>query len=307
MYGVFRSIFPDMFGPDYYEWRDRYFEFRSVKDANGVRAYPKWIPKAGAVEDLGAAVRAITFRVGHEVFADFPREVNVDPVLVELPPAVRRVYNDIQEETSIALKSGTVTADNIRPRLLKMLQLCSGWCYTDAHQAVTVGPCTKAEALADLLSEIRGAPTAIWATSPPDMTIIARTIARFNGAYRHAIVYGETPAKERQEAVDGFNNGRYNVIIAHPLCLGEGVDLEAAYDVRFSRTWSANQYIQSRGRARRATSRAEHVVYVEILAADTIDESIRAALQEKVSYLSVLLKHADFQKADEELGQKIEP
>ena len=296
LYGIYRSIYPPMFGDDFYEWRSLYFEYRSEEDEDGHRTYPRWLPKDGAMEILAAAVQAISFRVTHDELPwNFPKEVEVEPIYVDIGSKVRSVYNEIMEETSIALKSGTITAEFIRPKLLKMMQLCSGWIYDDKHRAITVGPCEKAVAFADTISQIRGHPFVVWAVSPPDMTILARTLDKFKWV-KYGTIYGATPAGDRADILAAFNAGKINGLIAHPQCVGEGVDLESQYDFRFSRTWSANQYSQSRGRCRRANSSRDRVFYADFISQDTIDETIHFALLKKLSYLSLLLKHADFSK-----------
>ncbi len=302
LFGIFRAIYPQMFGDDFYAWRGRYFEMRSDPDEDGYHAYPRWCPREGTMAILGSAIRSISYYCSYEdlPWKDFPTGIDAPPVYVDLPEPVRGVYEDIKEEVSRGLTDGLFTSENIRPRLLKMLQLTSGWMYDNDHNALPVGECTKAAALASLVDEFKGEPFVVWAVHPPDMTLAARAIDRFRGKVRYGIVYGDTPQGERQDILNAFNSGKINGLIAHPTCLGEAVDLEEAHDVRMTRTWSANQWHQSRGRGRRASSRHDRVIYYEILARDTIDEGIRHSLRGKVSYLSLLLKHAGFAGADGE-------
>lgn len=299
LYGIYRAIYPAMFGPDFYAWRGRYFDWRSDVDEDGHREYPRWHPRPGAMEVLASAVGAVSFYAGHEVWADFPKMNEVDPVYAELPPPVRALYNQFRQETEVGLSTGTITLDNIRPRLLKMCQLTAGWVYDAAHRALPIGRCTKAEALSELIDEIKGEPTTIWAVHPPDMTLIQTHLQRFGRRVRYGTIYGETPQAERQDTINAFNAGKLNVLVAHPLCVGELIDLEEQHDIRFSRTWSSTQFVQSRGRGRRASSRHSSVNYYEILARDTIDEGIYYALRAKGSYLSTLLKYANFDRAEE--------
>lgn len=305
LFGTFRAIYPQMFGDDFYGWRAQYFELKSVVDEDGHHTYPRWVPRPGTMEILGAAVRSVSFFCGYEdlPWADFPKGIDVDPIYVELDDEVRAVYDDIRDEVERGLTEDLFTSDNVRPRLLKMLQLTAGWMYDPAHRAVPVGRCTKATALADLVDEFRNEPFVVWAVHAPDMTLAARALDRFRGRVRYGIVYGDTPHEERQDILNAYNAGKLNGLIAHPTCLGEAVDLEEMHDVRMTRTWSANQYHQSRGRGRRASSRHDRVLYYEILARDTIDEGIRHSLRGKVSYLSLLLKHAGFVGADTEAAE----
>lgn len=300
LYGVYRSIHPDMFGDDFVAWRDRFFEYKSEVDADGHHAYPKWLPKPGALEILASAVKAISFRVTHDQLPwDFPAEVSVEPVMVELKGKAREAYNRLKEDCEVGLATGTITVDNIRPKLLKMMQISSGWVYDDHHRAIPLGQSAKGEALYEVVQQIKPHPFVVWAVTPPDMTIIGRTLDRFRGQIRHGTIYGATPQAERASIMRDFNSGKLNALIAHPQCVGEGIDLEAAYDIRFSRTWSANQYAQSRGRCRRANSTRTRVFYIDLVTADTIDETVYHAIHHKMSFMSLLIKYANFAAVDE--------
>lgn len=305
LYGVFRAIHPELFGPSFYQWRSKFFEKRSEVDAEGNRTFPKWYARPNAMEDLGAAVSAVSFRrTQAELPFDWPREVNADPIQVELAPEVRAVYRRLESQLNVSLATGSVTVDNIRPRLQKLCQLTSGWMYDARHNPIQIGRSTKAEAFADLYDEIhRTGPVVVWAVTPPDMALIQAALARFGPAARYASVYGRTSARGRADAVERFNGGHLNVLIAHPTCLGEGIDLVAAFDVRFSRTWSAMQYSQSRGRCRRINSRIRSVRYVEIVAKNTVDEGIMVSLKRKLGFLRTILRLGSVTKADRALAR----
>lgn len=292
LYGVFRAINPYLWEEDFYSWRDRYFTFTSTYDEEGERMFPKWHPRDGALDILRSMVMSMSIRVAQEDLPfDWPQADDRPPVLVDLAPSVRTVYDRVAERFDMMLSSGPVDVKNIRPRLQKLCQLTAGWCYDQHHQPLTVGPSTKAAALADLFDQhAREGPFLVWAVTAPDMALAKKALERFGGRARVDAVYGKVTPARRQKMIDRFNHGLSNVLIAHPRCLGEGVDLSARHDVRLSRTWSALQWTQSRGRARRLTTSHHKVGYWEIVARDTVDEAIVDSLAAKTSMLRLLLK-----------------
>lgn len=304
LYGVVRAVHPEMYGPSFYGWRNRFFVRKSEVGSDGVRTFPRWTPRDHAMEDLAASIASISFRrTQAQLPFDWPREVNAEPLVVDLAPAAERVYRRLERQMEIQLASGALNANNIRPRLQKLCQLTAGWVYDSAHRPIQIAPSTKALAFADLFDQIhREGPVVVWCVTPPDMALVRNALARFGPAARSVVVRGRTPAGARQELIERFNAGHANVLIAHPTCLGEGVDLEAAHDVRFSRTWSALQYSQSRGRTRRMTSRARVVTYTEIVARNTVDEGIMEALARKVGFLKTLLALGSVDAAVRRIG-----
>lgn len=93
-------------------------------------------------------------------------------------------------------------------------------------------------------------------------------------AYRHLVpvITHETSAAERKHILDGFQAGRYRVIVTSRV-LNEGVDVpEAKVAIVLGGTSGAREYIQRLGRILRKVENREAVLF-EIIARKTLDES----------------------------------
>lgn len=294
-YGVMRVVAPDVFGPSLTRFRDLWFRYESDRvcpqcgknfgpspeapkclpcGLTAERTYPKWKPRPMAVEFLSMAIHAISFRKTRaEIPFDWPLEVNADRIVVRLHPKVEKLMRALEKETSILLLGDVLTTKDLRARFQKLLCLSAGWIYGRDGRAVHIADRNpKVEALEEHLEEVRGrGQVVVWAVRPPDFELIGRAMTRLGMSY--GCVQGSTPKRRRPDIMAEFNAGVRENLIAHPLCLGEGVDMIAHYGSYFSRTWSHLEFDQSRGRLVRMFQRKERVVFTQIAAAG-FDEAV---------------------------------
>lgn len=307
LHGVYRVVNPDIFGRRLKPFRDRWFHKVSSYvcpqcrkevpreapwcercDLKGTRAYPKWRPIEGAADILSAAVHSTAFcRTKAEVPVDWPTVVPAPRVTVPLDPRVRKMANALEKQVSVLLCDGySVSGKEVRPRLQKLMQLSQGWVYPAVGaRAVLIAPrCPKVRAFEEHLEEVRGRDRqlVVWAVHPPDFELVGRALARQGMTY--ACVQGSTPRRARPEIQLEFNAGARQVLVAHPQCLGEGVDIAADYASYFSRTWSHLQFDQSKGRVVRMLQRTKRVVLTQFTSEGT-DDAVVDALEGKQNFL----------------------
>ena len=109
---------------------------------------------------------------------------------------------------------------------------------------------------------------------------------------------------DTSESIARWNRGELPVALIHPSSAGHGLNLQAGGStlVWFGLTWSLELYLQSNARLWRQ-GQSEAVIIHHIIAADTIDERIMAALSRKEKTQSALI---DAVKANLEV-QPIDP
>ena len=95
-------------------------------------------------------------------------------------------------------------------------------------------------------------------------------------------IYGETSQSDRMLAVDRFqNDSKCRFFVGNPTTGGYGLTLTAAkYVVYYSNNYNLEVRKQSEDRAHRI-GQTKNVVYIDIMAKDTIDEKIVKALKRK--------------------------
>jgi SNF2 family DNA or RNA helicase len=99
------------------------------------------------------------------------------------------------------------------------------------------------------------------------------------------------------ESIKRWNNGELPVALVHPASAGHGLNLQSGGStlIWFGLTWSLELYQQTNARLWRQGQTADTVVIHHLIAKDTIDEKIMAALKKKDKTQSALI---DAVKAD---------
>jgi SNF2 family DNA or RNA helicase len=120
-----------------------------------------------------------------------------------------------------------------------------------------------------------------------------QTIRSLMERYAHVgavALYGEVPSGERQAVADRFQNDPdTRLLIAIPAAAGTGFTLTAArYAIYETLNWRYDFYAQSQDRNHRI-GQTQPVTYMRLIAADTIEEAIIAALERKSELARALL------------------
>lgn len=102
------------------------------------------------------------------------------------------------------------------------------------------------------------------------------------------LVIGETPGKQRDDAVEAFKAGRCRVLVGNIQALGTGLNLQAGRRIVFlDASWSPAQNGQGIGRCFRAgQDRPVHVTFASL--AGTIDDQVQKSLARKARVLRKL-------------------
>ncbi|MCX5704136.1 MAG: C-terminal helicase domain-containing protein, partial [Candidatus Omnitrophica bacterium] len=103
-------------------------------------------------------------------------------------------------------------------------------------------------------------------------------------------LYGDMPQKEKNKSIVDFQNGKYRILIAHPLSGGMGINFQqCCYVIWFSLNYSQEQYSQANDRVYRIGQKNK-VTYFLLLAKDTIDEVIYKVLDKKADLMNECLE-----------------
>ena len=158
----------------------------------------------------------------------------------------------------------------------KLLQLASGAVYGDEGAVIKIHD-RKLDALEDLIEAANGKPVLIayWFKHDRD-----RIIKRF-------------PAEQldSEQSIRRWNAGEIPLALIHPASAGHGLNLQVGGStlIWFSLTWSLELYQQTNARLWRQGQK-ETVVIHHLVAKDTIDEDVMAALAKKDAGQAALLQ-----------------
>jgi len=144
----------------------------------------------------------------------------------------------------------------------------------------------RLDALIETVADVDGQFT-VWAQFREELRAIAAALAAAKITY--AEYHGGISTKDRETAVDAFQSGKARAFVGHPAAAGVGLTLTAAQTaIYFSNGFSLEQRIQSEDRCHRKGTRT-NIVYIDLVAENTIDESIASALVKKINMASAII------------------
>ncbi|HEX7038703.1 MAG TPA: DEAD/DEAH box helicase [Trueperaceae bacterium] len=223
---------------------------------------------------------------------------------VELPPAYRKAYDQMESQMLAELPDGgQLSAMSVLAQLTRLAQLAAA--AADVTVTVEEGddglprqhvhvrlkaPSWKVDALLEVLAERPGQPVVAFAPSR-QLMMLAGKAAEAAGHQVGYIIGGQT-VPERSETVAAFQAGKLDLLCVTTQAGGVGLTLTAAGTVVFlQRPWSIVEAIQAEDRCHRIGSEIHDCIEViDIVAADTIDARVRSVLHDKAGQLADLLQ-----------------
>jgi len=272
LYGELRAIAPSVFGWSNAAFRQRYMVMGGFQN-HQIVGYRN-------LEELNRKFYSVAFRVTKDVL-DLPPEMHVT-YTCELGPEAWGAYQSLKRDLIARLESGEVTAANAMVRLLRFQQITGGYIRTDEGEYVQIDS-AKMNLLRDVLEDIDPAePVVIFCRFHKDLDAINR-VADETG--RRALeLSGRVDDLKRWQA------GEAPVLAVQIESGGVGVDLtRARYAIYYSLGFSLGSYEQSLARIHRP-GQTRPAEYIHLLAKNTVDEKVMAALAAKADVVTTVLQ-----------------
>ena len=324
LYGQFNFLDPAVLGfSSHYAFKHRYAEWeQKFAGADGHRY--ETLRGYRNLDELSARVAPVTFFFRRDEWHDPPRKV-YGKRYFELAPEQRRVYDELRTTFVAELTGGeTFSAPQVLVRLLRLQQVASGFTpdverWTDrpcqacggsgAVAGEVCGECCgygqqferaagkelvlaeKNPRLAALLAELAAAPgrAVIWARFQRDVDLVRAALPPGEVVEYH----GRVSEADREAARAAFkrpDGPRY--LLGNPRAGGRGLDFSAAETVvYYSHDFGLRVRQQSEDRVINLSDRRVKG-FVDLVATDTVDEKIVAALLAKRE-LATLVNSAD--------------
>lgn len=190
---------------------------------------------------------------------------------IQLPPAARRQYNEMQKELFTQIRNGDVNQEveafNAGSKSNKCLQIASGNVYYDDKKNWVKVHDEKLDALKSIVEETNGEPLLVRYTYKPELERILHAFPRakfFN---------------DKLETENAWNRGEYPMLVTHAASAGHGSNLQdgGRILVDYSQGWDLEQdeqIIERIGPTRQMQSGHDRAVFrYRIVAEDTIEET----------------------------------
>lgn len=250
-------------------------------------------PRWRNLDKLKSLITPHMFRVLKEDCLDLPPKIyKVHPF--ELSAKQRAAYELMEQECRIVVGSLDEAAESFdvltvkqQAVMMKLQQITSsfvklptgGLMYVEDERA-------RLDALLQIIEDLDGQ-FIVWARFKEELASIARA---FEDAGISAVQYhGEVSSAARDEAIDSFQNGVARAFIGQAQSGGIGLTLTAADTaIYYSRDFNLEYRLQSEDRNHRIGTKRP-VVYIDIIAEETIDEIICRTLRIKAATAAKIL------------------
>jgi SNF2 family DNA or RNA helicase len=248
------------------------------KDADG---RPQW----RNLEELRSITEAVTFRVLKKDCLDLPDKI-YRTITFELSPAQRAAYEQIKRQHFLEVGGDLLEATALTSRI-KMQQITSGFVlFPDGRAEYIATDNPRLEALKNLIEDQQGQ-FIVWAHFKEEIRAIHAMLTEMG--ITSCQYHGDISKSEREIAVDGFQAGKFRVFIGQAASGGVGLTLTAAERaIYFSQSYNWGSRSQSEDRNHRIGTE-KSVLYINLVAEDTVDEEIAIALEWKGETASTVL------------------
>jgi len=277
----------DLLGFDsYYAFQGRYavitqrkFGNRSFQDITGYRN----------LDELNVKLNDFSSRVLKEDCLDLPEKIYTQRN-VALTKEQERAYKQMQDMALAMLEKGELaTTQSVLTQIMRLQEICCGHLKTDDGEIQALDSNRMSELL-DVISEMDGK-VIVWASWVYDIEQIEKELSKVYGPRSVRTFYGATPADERDEIVAQFQDPDSDLrfFVANPRTGGYGLTLTAATNmIYYNNQYDLEIRLQSEDRAHRI-GQTRHVLYVDLVSPDTVDEKIIKALRDKIDIAQEVL------------------
>lgn len=244
-----------------------------------------------ARRELMDRISAVTMRYEASECVDLP-ELTIERLDTEMPDSHRKLYDDALAVAKIELsKDEVVNLTTVTQRAAKLLQIISGFVITEDGPQRLPGHSGKAEALLDLLPDIRDRKFLVCHCFKEEGRIIEELLEK--AKVKYVSLRGEIPDKQKERNYLAFKDDpTVKALVFHPRSAGEGLNLQIADRTVF---WSFGflgsiMRKQVIGRTHRAGQMNPCVVF-DLVTPGSAESAIYSGLGRKVEAAQALLDY----------------
>jgi SNF2 family DNA or RNA helicase len=276
---------PEILGQQsFYAFRTKYAVLITASAAGGTHKFQK-IVKFKNLKELGKLVSPHSYRILKKDCLDLPDKIFTKRI-IELSDEQKKAYSEMKTSAITILKGEAATAVNVLTQLIKLHQITCGHMKTDSGDIINLKN-SRLDELMQILGETTGK-AIIWANYIHDINTIESAIKKEFGLDSYCTYYGATKQEDRQACINKFQDETNPVrfFIGNTQTGGYGITLtQASTVIYYSNNYDLEKRIQSEDRAHRIGQK-NPVLYVDLVAKETVDEKIIQALRNKVNIAS---------------------
>jgi SNF2 family DNA or RNA helicase len=284
------------FGTNFFNFRNAYFFDANSKWAGKANYFPKWEPNPGKFHQLSDSIKRSSIRVVKDECLDLPPLIK-KTIKLQMSPKQKRAYEQMHRDFIAFVDNGgdrpaAVVAQLALTKALRLMQIASGFAAVEEGEGVVFPENPKLDAIEKILEDNPDAKVIIWCSYKANYTAIGERLTKLK--VPHVFITGEQDAKEKQQAIDSFQNDpKIPVVVANRRSGGIGINLTASpLSVTFSRNFSLEEELQSEARNYRSGSEIhESITQIDLIMEGTIEEQIVEALKNKSNISEIILAY----------------
>lgn len=234
--------------------------------------YRTYTPQQDAESRIQAAISDICVSMKSEDYLELPDYIeNVVPVALDAK--AKRAYDKLEKEMLLEVDTQLVTAQSAATLNGKLLQMCSGAVYDSTGEVVDIHDC-KLEAFLETIEQLNGEHALVFYWFKHEADRLTEALAKTDKVVR---VY-QGPEDEK-----AWNAGEVDVLLAHPVSCGYGLNLQAGghHAIWFGYpNWALEIYQQANKRLHRQGQK-HPVICHHLVVQGGMDEDVIAALHDK--------------------------
>lgn len=256
------------FGPYVTRFRNEYFY------QTGYGGYD-WQLKAGSEERIHEALAPRVLRMSAKDYLKLPPRIEND-IVIDLPPDVRKMYDQMENALRLDFASGRVVASNSGVASMKCRQIAAGGVYLDDKSSKHLHY-TKAEAVAELIEELEGQPALVAYEFAHDLERLLHVLGKDT-----PYIGGGITAKRSVELEAEWNKGNLPILLGQPQSMAHGLNLQESGStvIWHTTTWNYEDFDQLIRRVWRQGQKKPVFIH-RIIARNTLDEAVVSALNRK--------------------------
>jgi SNF2 family DNA or RNA helicase len=278
LYTQCQFLSPELLGfSSYLAFRNRYAEMTDIPVGSGrYISVPKYYKR---LQELEVKIKQFATRIRKDECLDLKPKVR-QKRYIELDGDGKKIYEKLRTNALAIVEDSTISFSNKLTEIIKLHQVCNGFTKNDDGEIMTLHK-SKLNALEETLEETDGK-VIIWANYLYNIHEIKKFLIDKYGPESTVSIYGEVSVKDRKNAVDRIQQDpSCRFLVGNPTTGGFGLTLTAVNTViYFSNNYNLEVRKQSEDRAHRMGQKGT-VVYIDIVARNTLDEAIMKSLTSK--------------------------
>jgi len=278
LYTQCQFLSPELLGfSSYLAFRNRYAEMTDIPVGSGrYISVPKYYKR---LQELELKIKQFATRIRKDECLDLKPKVR-QKRYIELEGDGKKIYEKLRTSALAIVEDSTISFSNKLTEIIKLHQVCNGFTKNDDGEIMTLHK-SKLNALDEILEETDGK-VIIWANYIYNINEIIEFLEKKYGKESVVSIYGAVDVQTRKEAVRRMQEDpKTRFLVGNPTTGGFGLTLTAVNTViYFSNNYNLEVRKQSEDRAHRMGQKGT-VVYIDIVARNTLDEAIMKSLTSK--------------------------